>query len=141
MEWLGENAWAVWLAAAMVLGVAELFSLDLMLLMLAAGCVVGMGVAGLGAPFLVQALAAAAASTAMIALVRPSVVRRLHSGPDLVHGAAALLGREGFAVAEVSARSGQVKLGGEVWTARPYDDYAVIPEGARVEVFEIRGAT
>jgi membrane protein implicated in regulation of membrane protease activity len=140
-DWVRENAWAVWLGLSLVLGGAELFSLDLVLLMLAVGALVGMAtaLAGLGIPL--QLLAAAAASVAMLALVRPGVVKRLHGGPDLKHGPAALIGQEGFAVAEVSARSGQVKLAGEIWTARPYDDSAVIPVGARVQVFEIRGAT
>ena len=141
MEWLQDNAWTVWLGAAMLLGVAELASLDLALLMLAFGCLVGAGVAAADLPFFLQALAAALASVAMLVLVRPGVVRRLHSGPSLVHGAAALIGREGFALTEVDARGGQVKLEGEVWTAHPYDETAVIPSGARVQVFEIRGAT
>jgi membrane protein implicated in regulation of membrane protease activity len=54
---------------------------------------------------------------------------------------AGLVGKEGFAVAEVTVHGGQVKLAGELWTARPYDEYAVIPAGAKVQVFEIRGAT
>ena len=141
MEWLREWDWALWLGAALALGVAELTTLDLVLLMLAAGCLVGAGLGAVSAPLLLQALAAAAVSAAMLVLVRPSVVRRLHSGPGLVHGPAALVGREGFALSEVDARGGQVKLAGEVWTARPYDDSAVIPSGARVQVFEIRGAT
>jgi membrane protein implicated in regulation of membrane protease activity len=141
MEWLREYDWALWLGAALMLGVAELASLDLVLLMLAVGCLVGAGVAAADLPFLVQALAAVAASTAMLTLVRPSVVKRLHSGPTLVQGHAALVGCEGYALSEVDARGGQVKLSGEVWTARPYDETAVIPSGSRVEVFEIRGAT
>jgi membrane protein implicated in regulation of membrane protease activity len=141
MEWLQDNDWAVWLGAAMLLGVAELTSMDLVLLMLAVGCLAGAGVAFAGAPLLLQALAAAAASVAMLVFVRPSVVRRLHSGPSLRQGVAALVGQEGLALSELDAQSGQVKLGGEVWTARPYDDRAVIPSGARVQVLEIRGAT
>jgi membrane protein implicated in regulation of membrane protease activity len=140
MNW-GNVDWALWLGAALVLGVAELASLDLVLLMLAAGCVVGAVVAGVDAPFVLQALAAAAASVAMLLLVRPNVLRRLHGGPDLVQGHAALVGREGFALSAVDAHGGQVKLAGEVWTALPYDETAVIPSGARVQVFEIRGAT
>lgn len=141
MEWLKEWDWALWLGAALALGVAELTSLDLVLLMLATGCLVGAGLGAAGAPFVLQALAAAAVSAAMLVLVRPSVVRRLHSGPTLVQGHAALVGREGHAVSVVDTHGGQVKLAGEVWTARPYDDTAVIPPGARVQVFEIRGAT
>ena len=36
---------------------------------------------------------------------------------------------------------GRVRLEGEVWTARAYDDDRVIEPGARVHVMEIRGAT
>jgi membrane protein implicated in regulation of membrane protease activity len=140
-DWVQENAWGVWLGLALVLGGAELFSLDLVLLMLAVGAVVGMVTAlvGLGIP--VQVLAAALASVAMLAFVRPSFVKRLHSGPDLRHGPAALIGEEGVAVAEITGQSGLIKLAGETWTARPYEESAVIAVGAKVQVLEIRGAT
>ena len=138
---IGDNLWGVWLGIAMVLGVLELFSLDLVLLMLASGAVVGMGVSLLGLGLPIQIVAAVAASIAMLAVVRPTVINRLHGGPDLKQGFEALVGEEGFTVAEITAHGGQVKVGGEVWTARPYDDTAVIPVGARVRVFEIRGAT
>jgi membrane protein implicated in regulation of membrane protease activity len=143
MDWdsIRDNAWAVWLGLSMVLGVAELASLDLVLLMLAVGALAGMGAALVGLDVWLQILAAAAASIAMLAFVRPSFVKRLHSGPDLQHGFTGLVGKEGVAVAEVTAEGGQIKLAGEIWTARPYDEYAVIPVGAKVQVFEIRGAT
>jgi membrane protein implicated in regulation of membrane protease activity len=140
-DWVRENAWGLWLGLSMVLGVAELASLDLVLLMLAVGALAGMGAAFLGLAVWLQVLAAAAASVAMLAFVRPSVVKRLHGGPDLQHGFTALIGREGVTVAEITADSGQIKLAGELWTARPYDEFAVIPVGAKVQVFEIRGAT
>ena len=140
-EWVRDNAWGLWLGLSMVLGVAELASLDLVLLMLAVGALAGMTAALLDLEVWVQVLAAAAASVAMLAFVRPSFVKRLHGGPDLQHGFAGLVGKEGITVAEISAQGGQIKLAGEIWTARPYDDYAVIPVGAKVQVFEIRGAT
>ena len=34
-----------------------------------------------------------------------------------------------------------MRIDGEVWTARAYDEDAVIEPGTRVEVVEIRGAT
>lgn len=141
MNWLIEHAWGVWLGAALVLGVAEMFSLDLILLMLAVGAGVGMVMAIAGLPLAVQCLGAAATAVAMLAFVRPQWAKRLHAGPDLRHGPAALVGTTGFAVEEVSSRGGLVKLSGEIWTARPYDEHVVIPSGAKVEVYEIRGAT
>jgi membrane protein implicated in regulation of membrane protease activity len=140
-DWLGENAWAVWLGLAMLLGVAELVSLDLILLMLAGGALVGAGASLLHLPAALQVFAAVLTSVAMLALVRPNVVRRLHSGPDLVTGHDKLIGKQGVVISEVSCDAGQVRIAGEVWTARPYDDDAVIEPGARVDVFEIRGAT
>ena len=64
-----------------------------------------------------------------------------HSGPELTLGHAALVGKQGVVVDEVSSQGGQVRIGGELWTARPYDDSAVIEPGAKVDVFEIKGAT
>lgn len=138
-DWLQD--WQAWLALSIALGVAELFSLDLMLLMLAAGGMVGMVAALIGLPVAVQILAAVAASVAALALVRPNVVRRLHTGPELRLGHQALIGKQGIVVDEVSAQGGQIRIGGELWTARPYDETSVIEPGATVDVFEIRGAT
>ena len=141
MDWFTEHLWGVWLGLAMLLGVLELVSLDLVLLMLAAGALAGMvaDLANLAVP--IQVLAALATSVAMLAFVRPTFVKRLHAGPDLKQGFEALIGEEGFTVAEITAQGGQIKVGGEIWTARPYDDTAVIPVGAKVRVYEIRGAT
>ena len=138
-DWFDD--WQAWLALAILLGVAELFSLDLVLLMLAGGALVGVIVALLGLPVAVQVVAAVAASVGMLALVRPSVVRRLHTGPELTLGHAALVGKQAVVVSEVSADAGQVRINGELWTARPYDETRVIPQGARVDVLQIKGAT
>jgi len=141
MDWFSDHAWQVWLGIGLLLGVAELFSLDLILLMLAVGAFVGLVLDLVNAPVPLQIVAAAASSVGMLAFVRPAWVKKLHSGPDLKHGPAALIGTTGFAVEDVSARGGLVKLGGEVWTARPYDEHVVIPSGAKVEVYEIKGVT
>jgi len=141
MDWFQDHMWETWLGLSILLAVAELLSLDLVLLMLAGGALVGVVTALFGAPFALQVLAATAASVAMLALVRPSVVRRLHSGPELTFGHAALVGRQGVVVDEVTGHGGQIRIGGEIWTARAYDENDVIDAGATVEVFEIRGAT
>ena len=138
-DWL--QAWQMWLGLGITLGLAELLSLDLLLLMLAVGALVGMTAALVGLPFAVQILAAVGASVAMLALVRPSIVKRFHSGPELTLGHAALVGRQGVVVDQISNQGGQIRIGGELWSARPYDDTRVIAPGATVDIFEIRGAT
>ncbi len=138
-DWV--QAWQAWLGLAIALGVAELFSLDLVLLMMASGALVGMIFALVGVGWPLQVVAAVVASIGMLALVRPNIVKRLHSGPELTLGHAALVGKQAVVVDEVSTQGGQIRVGGELWTARPYDETEVIEPGAPVDIFEIRGAT
>jgi membrane protein implicated in regulation of membrane protease activity len=139
VEWFED--WQAWLAAAIALGAAELFSLDLVLLMMATGAVAGMAAALLGVFWPLQIIIAVAVSVGMLALVRPGIVARLHAGPELRLGHAALVGKQGVVVDEVSIDGGQIRVGGEVWTARPFDETEVIEPGAPVDIFEIKGAT
>ena len=142
MDWLSEHAWAVWLGIAALLGMAELMSMDLVLAMLAVGALAGAVSAALGAGVPAQVLIAGGASVAMLALVRPSLVARLHSGPDLVLGTGKLLGQRAVVTKRITGLEvGQIKLAGETWSAAPYDEHETIEIGATVEVFEIRGAT
>ncbi|GAB3788499.1 NfeD family protein [Nocardioides ungokensis] len=142
MDWLGDNQWAGWLALAIGLGVAEMFSLDLILIMVAVGAIAGMLTGVLGAPFLLQVLVAAGASIAMLALVRPNMIKRLHTGPDLQLGHGKLVGQRGVVTERITYdQPGRIRLAGEIWTAAPYDEHLTITPGETVEVFEIRGAT
>jgi membrane protein implicated in regulation of membrane protease activity len=142
MDWLRDHLTETWLGIAIVLGIAEMFSLDLVLLMLALGAVVGMVLSVIGLPFAVQALAGAAASVACLALVRPPLVKRLHSGPELSLGHGKLVGKQGVVTERITGlQVGRIRLAGEIWTAAPYDETAAIEPGETVEVLEIRGAT
>lgn len=142
MDWLGDHLWALWLGAAITLGVAEMFSLDLIMIMLAAGAIVGMALALLDAPGWAQVLAAAGTSLASLAVLRPSLVKRLHSGPELTLGHNKLIGSRATVTEQITGlETGRIRLAGEIWSAAPYDDTLVIESGATVEVFEIRGAT
>ena len=107
----------------------------------AVGALVGMLVS-LGAGFAVSAIAAAIASVACLALVRPALVKRLHSGPELSLGHGKLVGQQGMVTERITGlEAGRVKVGGEIWSAKPYDETLVIEPGSTVEVLEIRGAT
>jgi membrane protein implicated in regulation of membrane protease activity len=142
MEWLGDHLAAAWLVLAVGLGVAELVSLDLILIMVAVGAIVGALAAVASFPVILQVLLAAGGSAAMLALVRPNLVKKLHQGPDLVLGTGKLVGQQGVVTEELSIHHpGRVKVGGEIWSACPYDESLTIAPGATVEVFAIRGAT
>ena len=142
MDWLGDNLWAAWVGAAVLLGVAEMLSLDLVLIMLAVGAVAGMVLALVGAPLALQMLVAAGVSVAMLGLVRPALAKRLHGGPELNLGHGKLVGQRGVVTEEITGlQTGRIKLGGEIWTAAPYDENVTIAPGETVEVLQIKGAT
>ena len=58
-------------------------------------------------------------------------------------GTAALVGKHAMVLERIANDEGVgcVRLDGEVWTARAYDEDEVIDEGRRVHVVELRGAT
>ena len=142
MEWFQEHLTEAWLALAVLLGVAEMFSLDLVLAMLAAGAVAGLATSLVTDLLPVQILVALLTSVGMLALVRPNLVRRLHTGPELRLGPAKLIGTQGTVTRTITALApGEVKLSGQEWTAQPYDETLTIEPGETVEVLEIRGAT
>lgn len=139
-DWVGDNQWTLWIALALILGIIETTTLDLVFLMLASGAVAGGVTALLGAGVLAQALVAIGVSAAMLGAVRPVATRHLHQGASERTGVAALIGRRAVVLERVDGHGGRVKLAGEVWTARSYDG-SVIEAGATVDVVEIQGAT
>jgi membrane protein implicated in regulation of membrane protease activity len=142
MDWIRDHAWETWLMVALVLGGLELLSLDLVLAMLAGGALVGMVVAAVGGPVPLQLVLALAGAVGLLALIRPNVVRRLHAGPDLKTGAAALIGERATVLEPMAHHApGRVKIGGEVWSALPYDEDDRIEAGVVVDVVSIKGAT
>lgn len=133
--------WLWWVGTALLLGVLEMVSLDLVLVMLAGGALAGALAYALGAPLAVQLLVAAVAAVVLLVTLRPWLLRHLRSRVALPEtNAAALVGRPAVVVLEVDGVTGRVKLAGEVWTARTLDG-GVLPAGTPVTVVRIDGAT
>ncbi len=140
-DWLGDNAWALWLSLAFLLAVAEILSLDLVLIMLAVGALAGAGVA-IVAPDLwwLQVLVASGVSVGMLALLRPTLIERVRSMPGYRSSTAKMVGSTGLAVSQIDRSGGEVKVDGQSWSARPYSSDLVIEQGEEIEVYEIDGA-
>jgi len=141
VDWLSEHAWIAWTTIAVALGIAEMLSLDLVLIMLAAGAAAGAVSSTVSPSVWIDLAVAAMVSVSMIAAVRPPLVKRLHSGPELTTGHSALVGRKGVVLEPVGEYDGRVRLAGEIWTARCFEPGTTIERGTEVEVFAIEGAT
>lgn len=132
----------IWLVAGVVLAAAEAMTGDLFLLMLAGGA---LGTAGVSAltdfPIWLDAIVFGVLSIALLLGVRPALLRRFASPPDTATNVDALTGKHALVLEAVGEHAGQVKLDGEVWTARPLDATESYPPGTTVTVMKIDGAT
>jgi membrane protein implicated in regulation of membrane protease activity len=137
------DAWVLWLIVAVIFGVGEIATLGFFLAPFAGGALVAAIVAAAGAPAVAAWLVFLAVSVALLAGLRPIARRHRSQAPMLRTGTAALVGRSGTVVERIvnDEAVGCVRIEGELWTARAYDEDEVIEAGTRVQVLEIRGAT
>ncbi len=78
----------------------------------------------------------------LVVLVRPALRRRFTAGgTGLPEPVKALEGKSALVLDTVARHEGQIKLDGEVWTARPLNDNDVFEPGEHVTVMHIDGAT
>jgi membrane protein implicated in regulation of membrane protease activity len=131
----------IWLIAAAALGVAEMLTTTLALGLVAVGALAAALTEAVGGSPLVQLAVFVAISLAGIVLIRPLALRRLQRKTTFRTGTAALVGQTGYVLADVSPHAGRIRIGGEEWSARPYDEASVIPAGSVVDVLQIKGAT
>jgi membrane protein implicated in regulation of membrane protease activity len=130
----------IWFAAAGILMLVELITANLLFASLALAALAATGAAAFGADIAVQGIVFGVASAISLLLLRPIALKHLKKqGRDTATNTDALLNREGFALTEVTERGGQVKVAGEVWSAKTFG--ADIAVDAKVRVKEIRGAT
>ena len=143
LEYPGEavNTWLVWLILAAVLGIAELLTLTLAFALIAVAAVAAAAVAAADGGLPLQLLAFVLTAGAGLGLVRPFAMRHIKQPPELRTGTAALVGRKAIVVEEVTGHTGRVRIDGELWSSRAYDDTLVIPVGSTVDVLQIQGAT
>jgi membrane protein implicated in regulation of membrane protease activity len=135
------DVWIIWLIIAVVLGITEIFTLAAALGLLGGAALITSGFAAIGLPVPLQLLVFALASAAGILVLRPIAARHMVQPRLQRFGVDALIGRTAYVVEEVTGREGMVRIGGEEWTARAFDESLVIPAGSTVDVMQIDGAT
>ena len=133
--------WVWWMVAAGVLSVGEIFTMGFFLGPIAVAAVLAALVAAVGGGLPVQWIVFIVASLGYLAVLRPIARRHLRTPPQIRTGTAALVGGPATVVERVDRNGGCVKIGGEIWSARAYDEDDSFEPGVRVEVLKIDGAT
>jgi membrane protein implicated in regulation of membrane protease activity len=135
--------WVIWIIAASVLAVGEMLTLGFFLAPFAIGAALAGLADALGASTPISFAVFLVVSSLLLLVARPIARSHRRLPPATRTGTAALVGRRAIVLERIANDEGVgcVRVDGEVWTARAYDDDDVIKEGARVHIVEIRGAT
>jgi membrane protein implicated in regulation of membrane protease activity len=137
------EAWMIWILLAVLFAAGEVMSMGFFLAPFALGALAGAVAELAGATSALSVIVFLVTSGLLFGFVRPIARRHLRTPAQLRTGTAALIGQTAVVTERVDngAQTGSVKLEGELWTARSWDDDEVIETGKRVNVVEIRGAT
>ena len=131
----------IWMIAAGALAVGEIATMGFFLGPIAVAATVAAIAALVGGGLAIQLIVFILTSIAAVGVLRPIAKRHLRTPGQLRTGTAALVGERAEVLERVDGRGGKVKLAGEEWTARSFDEDEVFEPGTRVQVLKIEGAT
>jgi membrane protein implicated in regulation of membrane protease activity len=137
------DAWVIWILVAVAFGVGEVLTTTFVLAPFSVGALVAALVAAIGGGAVGSWATFIIVSLLMLWVVRPIARSHMRTPAQLRTGTAALIGRRAIVLERIANDEGVgcVRIDGEVWTARAYDDESIIDAGTPVQVIEIRGAT
>jgi membrane protein implicated in regulation of membrane protease activity len=135
-------AWLVWALVAVLLAIGEVLTPGLFFLgPIALAAAAAAAAAALGGGWVIELVVFVVGSGASVGGLRPIARRHIRMPFSTRTGAAALVGASAVVLERVDVHGGRVKIGGEVWSARTFDESQVLEPGTRVQVAEIQGAT
>lgn len=130
----------IWLAVGGVLLLTEALTANLLFASLGISALAAALAAGIGADVVTQGIIFGVASAISLVMLRPIALRHMKKrSPKAATNTEALIGTSALTLTEVTERGGQVKLAGEVWSART--ESGVLAKDSDVKVVAIRGAT
>lgn len=133
--------WILWLIAAGIFFVAEIFTAGFLIFWLGVAALVSMVISFFISNVIIQGTVFVILSGILMFLTRPLVDRFITKPDDKVAtNAYSIIGKRGIVTKEINEISGtgQIKVGTEVWSAKSLDS-SKIEEGSEVEVNSING--
>lgn len=90
-------------------------------------------------PFMYQIMIFLALSGAMLIFTRPLAIKKFKMGKEKTN-VDSLVGMHALVTKKISEfDKGEVKLNGQIWSAKPEDESVVLEEGTKCEVVRIEG--
>ncbi len=132
-------SWPIfWVVVAIVMAIIEAITLGLTTIWFAAGALITIVFAWLGLPYYVQIIAFLASSCILLVLTRPIIKKYLKVGAVKTN-VDSLIGKNCIVLSDITEHKfGQVKLSGQVWTAKSQNDETLLA-GEEVKVISVEG--
>lgn len=142
---MDQIAWIFWLLLGVGLIIAEMFTLGFVLLWFGLGAIAAALVGIMGGGLILQFVVFAVISVGLTAMSRTLFARyfahgdgqRMKSGVDSLPGQIGTVTTSSKGALNEAA----VKVFGSTWTAFPMDEMALLVEGEKVEVVEVKGSS
>lgn len=132
--------WQIWLIISGVCLVIEIMTVGFLIFWLAIGALLAMIVSFFTDNIIIQTSVFVLSSGIMIFATKPFVKKFANNKNTMETNVYSTIGKIGIVTKEIDSihSLGQVKVGGEVWSAVGIDDMN-IPQGTEVEIKEIKG--
>lgn len=129
-----------WLGAAAILIVIEIITMGLTTIWFAGGALVSAVMAAFSLPLWSQIIAFALVSVILLILTRPWALKYLN-GRTVRTNVDSLIGQTALVTQDIDNLNakGQVKVKGQIWTARSISDDVQLHEGQKVTIESISG--
>ncbi|WP_092557562.1 NfeD family protein [Actinoplanes derwentensis] len=134
----------IWIVLAIALAIGEAFTVTFLIMFLAVGALAAAGAAALGFGLIAQVVVFAVVSGLSVAALRPIIVKHARSAleaGETAFGVEAIEGSRGTVIEAVDGDNGMIKIDGELWQARSFDNGDTFAPGEHVRVVKLRGAT
>lgn len=130
--------WIFWLVIAGIFLIIEIWTPDFLLFWIGLGAISAMLVSFLTTNVFIQTAVFVAVSALLIFLTKPLVKKFAKDSPKVETNAFSIIGKTGVVKEEINSDQGQVKVNGEVWSAKTEDNLK-LEKGTEVEIVKIDG--
>ena len=132
--------WIFWLIAAGIFFIIEMATIGFLVFWLGIGALLAMVTSFLTDSILIQLLVFVITSTLLLIFTRPLVNKFIKTPKEVKTNAYSIIGKKGIVISSINniEGSGQIKIDGEVWSAKSANDEDIAKD-TEVEIVEIDG--
>ena len=131
--------WQIWLIAAGVFLVLEIFTMGFLVFWLGIGCLLAMFISFITDSIIIQTSVFVISSGLLIFATKP-LVKKLAEKDNAKTNVYSLVGKKAIVIEDIdwATGNGQIKFEGQVWSAKTKEQVN-IPKGTEVEIENVEG--